>query len=115
MIVYHIRWLLYGVPGKVFCLDFGIVKEESLEDLLDVIGIKLTELRKKKGYKSHETFSYDHELPRMHYWRIENGKTNITLKSLLRILAIHNLSFEDFVAQLPKKTERKTKGQKKSS
>lgn len=98
----------------LFCLDFGSVKEESLEGLLDVIGIKLTELRKKKGYKSHETFSYDHELPRMHYWRIENGKTNITLKSLLRILAIHNLSFEDFVAQLPKRSDRKIKSLKKS-
>jgi hypothetical protein len=78
------------------------VKEESLEPLLQRIGFKLTELRKKKGYKSHETFSYDFNIPRMQYWRMENGKTNMTLKSLLRILAIHKINFDEFIRQLPK-------------
>lgn len=82
---------------------FGLfVKEESLEPLLQRIGTKLTELRKKKGYKSHETFSYDFNIPRMQYWRMENGKTNMTLKSLLRVLAIHKVTFDDFTRQLPK-------------
>jgi transcriptional regulator with XRE-family HTH domain len=76
------------------------VKEEPLEITLKRIGVKLTELRKKKGYKSHETFSYDFNIPRMQYWRIENGKTNLTIKSLLKILAIHKLTLDEFFKQL---------------
>jgi transcriptional regulator with XRE-family HTH domain len=72
------------------------VKEEPLELALKNIGQKLIELRKKKGYTSHESFAYDYDIPRMHYWRIENGKTNLTIRSLMRILAIHKISLEEF-------------------
>jgi transcriptional regulator with XRE-family HTH domain len=83
------------------------VKEESLASILERIGWKLTDLRKKKGYKSHETFSYDFNIPRMQYWRMENGKTNLTIKSLLKILAIHKMSMEEFFKQLPKESPKK--------
>jgi transcriptional regulator with XRE-family HTH domain len=83
------------------------VKEEALEPLLKKIGARLIELRKKKGYKSHETFCYDFNIPRMQYWRMENGRTNLTLRSLLRILAIHKITFEDFIKQLSKETTNK--------
>jgi transcriptional regulator with XRE-family HTH domain len=83
------------------------VKEENLASILQRIGWKLTELRKKKGYKSHETFSYDFNIPRMQYWRMENGKTNLTIKSLLKILTIHKMSVEDFFKQLPKEAPKK--------
>lgn len=56
---------------------------------------KLKELRKAKGFTSHETFAFEHELNRVQYWRVETGK-NITIKTLLKILEIHNLSLEDF-------------------
>lgn len=51
-------------------------EEEVLSSLLKRIGRKLTELRKQKGYTSHEDFAFDHEIPRVLYWRIEKGKTN---------------------------------------
>jgi len=66
------------------------------EDILRNIGDKLKELRIKKGYSSYENFAVDNDLGRMQYWRLENGKTNMTLKSLLRILEIHELSPSDF-------------------
>ena len=72
------------------------MKEEVLEATLRQIGNKLTELRKRKGYTSHETFAYDHDIPRMHYWRIENGRTNLTLRSLMRLLHIHNITLGEF-------------------
>lgn len=59
---------------------------------LTKIGEKLAELRKQKGYTSHETFAYDYEMSRVQYWRIEKGKTNLTLKSLMRLLEIHGIS-----------------------
>jgi hypothetical protein len=67
----------------------------SLDSILDLIGRKLLELRLKKGYKSHADFAKDHALPRIQYWRMEKGKSNVTLRSLCRVLAAHDLSIED--------------------
>lgn len=60
------------------------------------IGNKLVQLRIKNGHKSYESFALENDLSRMQYWRIEKGKTNLTLKSLTRILNIHNVSIEEF-------------------
>jgi transcriptional regulator with XRE-family HTH domain len=72
------------------------VKDKAVEKILEDIGQKLRQLRKKKGYTSAESFAYDHDLPRVHYWRIEKGKVNITIRSLQKILSIHKLTMEDF-------------------
>jgi transcriptional regulator with XRE-family HTH domain len=81
----------------------GFVKEdEVLKQLVERIAKKLVELRKKKGYSSYESFAYDHEIPRMQYWRMEKGKTNVTLKSLVKILAIHKMTVEEFFAEFQK-------------
>ncbi|CAN5893439.1 hypothetical protein BH11BAC7_BH11BAC7_11050 [soil metagenome] len=69
---------------------------ESVENTLINIGNKLMGLRIKNGFVSLEDFVLDNNLSRMHYWRIEKGKTNFTIKSLAKILAIHNISIEDF-------------------
>lgn len=69
---------------------------ESFNILLVDIGNRLAELRKKKGYKSHENFAWDHDLPRAQYWRLEKGKANFTIKTLVKVLAIHNISLEEF-------------------
>lgn len=57
---------------------------------------KLDQLCVKNGYGSYEDFAIKNELSRMQYWRIEKGKTNITLRSLIVILNIHNLTLEEF-------------------
>lgn len=73
------------------------------------IGAKLTYLRKKKGYTSHEDFAYEFDLPRVQYWRIEKGKANITIKSLCRLLTIHDLSVEEFFYQMYKEQKEAKK------
>jgi transcriptional regulator with XRE-family HTH domain len=78
------------------------VKEETLKNTLEKIGSKLTDLRKQKGYTSHEDFAYDFDIPRVQYWRIEKGRTNVTIKSLCRLLTIHHLSLEEFFCILQK-------------
>ena len=78
------------------------MKEEVLKNTLERIGARLTDLRKQKGYSSHEDFAYDYELPRVQYWRIEKGKANLTIRSLYRILAIHKLTVEEFFCQVYK-------------
>ena len=83
------------------------VKEaEALASLLKRIGLKLTELRKQKGYTSHEDFAHDHEIPRVQYWRLEKGQTNVTMKSLIKLLAIHKLTVEEFFGNLPKEPKK---------
>ncbi|MCD9014456.1 helix-turn-helix domain-containing protein [Parachryseolinea silvisoli] len=87
-------------------------EDELLAALQTRIGLKITTLRKEKGYTSHEDFAHEHDIPRMQYWRIEKGKTNLTLRTLTKILLIHGLTIEQFFASLPKesrKTARSTK------
>lgn len=65
-------------------------KEENLINL----GVILRQLRQRKGYRSAEQFSYEHELNRTAYWRWENGE-NMTMKSFFRICEIHKISPKD--------------------
>ncbi len=69
--------------------------EKEKQDKLQEIGSKLRQLRKEKGYTSYESFAFDFGINRVQYWRIENGQ-NITIITLLKILAIHNISIEEF-------------------
>jgi transcriptional regulator with XRE-family HTH domain len=60
------------------------------------IGNRLAEIREKKGYSTIKEFTSRHDLPEIQYWRMEKGKANITLKSLVRILSIHKVSLHEF-------------------
>ena len=73
--------------------------EKEIEKQISKIADKLKELRKGKGYKSYETFAFDNNLNRVQYWRIESGQ-NITLKTLIKVLQIHNISLSDFFQDL---------------
>jgi transcriptional regulator with XRE-family HTH domain len=68
--------------------------------------MKLMELRKQKGYTSHEDFAFDHDIPRVQYWRLEKGQTNLTLKSLIKLLVIHKITVEEFFGSLPKEPKK---------
>jgi transcriptional regulator with XRE-family HTH domain len=83
-----------------------VKEEEVLSNLLKRVGLKLTELRKQKGYTSHEDFAFDHDIPRVQYWRIEKGQTNVTMKSLIRLLSIHKLSVEEFFSTPCKESKK---------
>lgn len=78
----------------------NVMKRKSLEVKLKQIGEGLSELRKRKGYDTIRDFAKAYKLPEIQYWRIENGKTNLTLKSLTKLLQIHKLSLEDFFCKL---------------
>lgn len=65
------------------------------EKWVKLISRKLKSLRLEKGYSSYETFALDHGLDRKQYWRVESG-ANITIKTLVKILAIHNIDPPDF-------------------
>ncbi len=69
---------------------------KRIDDVLKDIGKRLEKLRVDSGYTSYENFAIKNDMSRMHYWRIEKGKSNMTIKSLLVILNIHGITLEEF-------------------
>jgi transcriptional regulator with XRE-family HTH domain len=69
------------------------------EKELKRIGARLKKLRVRKGFKSYETFAVEHDMSRMQYWRIEQGKTNLTFRSLIAILNVHKITLEEFFSR----------------
>ena len=68
---------------------------DELDSRIVKIAGKIKKMRIDNGYKSHEIFAYDHDLNRVQYWRIEKG-ANITIKTLLAVLDIYEISLTDF-------------------
>jgi transcriptional regulator with XRE-family HTH domain len=73
---------------------------KSFNRVLTVVGMRLAELREKKGYNTLKEFAETYDLPQIQYWRMEKGKANITLKSLARILRVHNITLQDFFCMI---------------
>lgn len=77
-----------------------MLKDTEITDKrIVLISKKLKELRINANYTSAESFAYDHDLNRVQYWRVESG-TNVTLKTLLKILDIHKISLGEFFKDL---------------
>lgn len=75
--------------------------QKAFSKILSNVGSRLAELREKKGYATIKEFAVKHDLPEIQYWRIEKGKTNLTLKSLVKILSIHKITLHDFFCLIP--------------
>lgn len=60
-----------------------------------LMGKRITELRKKAGYRNQEGFATDANIPRALYGRYEKG-TNLTIDSLHRVLKHHEMTFTEF-------------------
>ncbi|HEY0652573.1 MAG TPA: helix-turn-helix transcriptional regulator [Chryseosolibacter sp.] len=73
---------------------------KSFNRVLTVVGMRLAELREKKGYSTLKEFAEVYDLPQIQYWRMEKGKANITLKSLARILKVHNMTLQEFFCMI---------------
>ena len=70
--------------------------------MIDLIGKSIKNLRINAGYKSYEVFAWENNLSRIQYWKMEKG-TNCTLKSLHKVLKIHNLTYKEFFDSLEDK------------
>jgi hypothetical protein len=66
------------------------------KDVQVEIGMAIAQLRIEAGYATTKEFTSLHDLPEIQYWRIENGKANLTMKSIYRILEVHNVDFFEF-------------------
>jgi transcriptional regulator with XRE-family HTH domain len=70
-------------------------KKEETDKRLILIAEKIKQLRKSSNYTSYEDFALENDLDRKQYWRVENG-SNITIKTLVKILDIHKISLKTF-------------------
>ncbi len=76
-----------------------IESSDAFETLKANIGKELKKLRVNAGYKSYEVFAWDNKISRIQYWKMEKG-TNCTLKSLKRVLDIHDVRMDTFFNSL---------------
>lgn len=91
-----------------------MAQKRTSEEWLILISKGLKELRKAKGYSSYETFALDNGLDRKQYWRLENG-TNVTIKTLIRVLEIHDKELHEFfnaITKSPAKSKKIKKPEK---
>jgi|TARA_B100001059_G_scaffold56228_1_gene51194 hypothetical protein len=76
-----------------------MVEDQNFEDLKKIIGLRVKKLRIDAGYKSYEVFAWDNKISRIQYWKMEKG-TNCTIKSLHKVLKIHNIGITDFFVSI---------------
>ncbi|MDG2492247.1 MAG: helix-turn-helix transcriptional regulator [Flavobacteriaceae bacterium] len=79
--------------------------ENKLDILQKKIGAEIKKLRLESGFSSYEVFADKNELSRIQYFKMEKG-TNFTLKSLNRVLDIHEISIINFFHKLDKDSKK---------
>ena len=94
------------ILNSSICITMATTKKKAIKETdkateksLKNIGNKLKKLRKDAGYTNYENFAYEYDFNRVSYGRIESG-ANITLVTLLRVLAVHKISLKDFFIDL---------------
>ena len=73
--------------------------QDKIDKTLRLIGKKLRKLRKEKGFTSAEQFAFTHGLNRVQYGYYEQGKKDLRLSSLLKLLDAHELSLSEFFGE----------------
>ncbi len=93
-----------------------VKRKTTFDQILLAIGKKIKTLRHEKGFKSAAEFAATYNLAPIQYWRIENGRANITLKSLNNILKIHGVSVAElFTYGLSTRASARKSGKKKTA
>ena len=75
------------------------VTEIDIKNSYVKIGEQLKALRIAKGFDTIDSFAEAYNIPRVQYWRMEKG-TNFTIKYLLKILYIHEVTLEEFFKEV---------------
>ncbi len=64
--------------------------------ILSKIGERLKQLRIDNNCGSYEKFAFDNDLSRATIYRIEAGKLDFRIETLIKILDAHNITLKDF-------------------
>ena len=73
--------------------------KDDFEIFLQKVGNRIRKLRIAKGYTNYEHFAYDHDIARAQYGKYEQGKDDLRLSSLYRVLKSFDISFEEFFGE----------------
>jgi transcriptional regulator with XRE-family HTH domain len=73
-------------------------RDEKIEKSLELLGKRLKEIRKKKGYTNYELFAFDNDISRAQYGRYENG-SDLRFSSLLKVIYSLDYSLKDFFSE----------------
>ena len=76
----------------------------ELNELHQKIGAELKSMSLLAGFSCYEVFANKNNLSKIQYFKMEKG-TNFTLKSLDRILKIHDISIINFFHKFDKETK----------
>ena len=79
----------------------------ELTELQQKIGAELKSMRLLAGFSSYEVFADKNKLSKIQYFKMEKG-TNFTLKSLDRILKIHDVRIINFFHKFNKESKTPT-------
>ncbi|PSR10170.1 MAG: hypothetical protein C7M88_03565 [Candidatus Arcticimaribacter sp.] len=79
----------------------------ELNELHQKVGAELKRMRLLAGFSSYEVFADKNKLSKIQYFKMEKG-TNFTLKSLDRILKIHDISIINFFHKFDKEIRTPT-------
>jgi len=71
-----------------------------MTDVSYKISGKITRLRKQGGYKSADDFAKEAGIHRATYYRLESGLNNFTMKTLLSVLEVHNMTLSEFFSDI---------------
>ena len=73
-------------------------EEKYNEKWVEMLGKRIKELRKKKGYTSSETFAYENDFNRSQYGKYEVG-INMRFNTLMRIIKLLGVTPEEFFSE----------------
>lgn len=90
MVLKQTNAVLYFMDKKIGFVNIDFNKEKKK------IGIRIKQIRKDRGYSSHETFANENDIDRAQYGKYEAGSSNITLATLIKILNILKINLSDF-------------------
>ena len=79
----------------------------ELNELHRKIGVEIKRMRLLAGFSSYEVFAEKNKLSKIQYFKMEKG-TNFTLKSLDRVLKIHDISIINFFHKFDKEAKTPT-------
>lgn len=74
------------------------IKTIDAEPELKKIGIRIKELRKKKGYTSYEAFANEHDIHRVQWGRYEQGM-DMYVSTLVKITTLLGITLQEFFAE----------------
>jgi transcriptional regulator with XRE-family HTH domain len=71
------------------------MKTVSADAEMKLLGKRIQELRKQKGYTSYETFANEHDIHRVQWGRYESG-SDLYFSTLVKICKVLDVSLEEF-------------------